>query len=99
MCGILGTINRPFDESVLDLLQHRGPDDSAITREPIGDHLVTLGHRRLSIVDLSPAGRQPMSTSCGKYSLVFNGEIYNHPELRDNGIQYRGHSDTETILY
>lgn len=47
MCGILGTVNRPFGESTLDLLRHRGPDDSAITQSPIGGHLVTLGHRRL----------------------------------------------------
>src|SRR2546422_10035202 len=101
MCGILGTINRPFGNEALDLIQHRGPDDSAIDRSSIGDHLVTLGHRRLSIVDLSPAGRQPMSTAEGKHSIIFNGEIYNHLDLRSrlHGVQYRGHSDTETILY
>src|SRR3979490_3348482 len=100
MCGILGTINRPFGEDTLDLLRHRGPDDSAITRTSIGKHLLTLGHRRLSILDLSPAGRQPMWTPCGKYGIVFNGEIYNHLELRDRTqrLEYRGHSDTETIL-
>jgi hypothetical protein len=63
MCGILGTVNRPFGENVLNLLRHRGPDDSAIAQLSIGGHLVTLGHRRLSILDLSPAGRQPMYTS------------------------------------
>ena len=100
MCGILGTVNRPFGQSALDLLRHRGPDDSAITQRSIGGHLVTLGHRRLSILDPSPAGRQPMWTSCQKYAIVFNGEIYNHLELRDrnHAVQYRGHSDTETIL-
>lgn len=100
MCGILGTVNRPFGEDVLNLIRHRGPDDSAITQTSIASHRLTLGHRRLSIVDLSPAGRQPMWTSCERYAIVFNGEIYNHLELRagTRPIQYRGHSDTETIL-
>src|SRR3977135_3940528 len=101
MCGILGTINLPFGERTLELLRHRGPDDSAIAQSSIGSHLVTLGHRRLSILDLSPAGRQPMWTSSGKYGIVFNGEIYNHLELREqmHAVPYRGHSDTETILH
>src|SRR5882762_2996042 len=101
MCGILGTVNFPFDEQALNLLRHRGPDDSAIAQLPIGNHLLTLGHRRLSILDLSPAGRQPMWTSFRRHGLVFNGEIYNHLELRGrfSPIQYRGHSDTETILH
>jgi asparagine synthase (glutamine-hydrolysing) len=62
---------------------------------------VTLGHRRLSILDLSPAGHQPMWTPCQKYAIVFNGEVYNHLELRDqiHWVKYRGHSDTETILH
>jgi asparagine synthase (glutamine-hydrolysing) len=100
MCGILGTINRPFGQDALHLLRHRGPDDSAISQSSIGGHLLTLGHRRLSILDLSPAGRQPMWTSCQRHAIVFNGEIYNHLELRDaiHPVQYRGHSDTETIL-
>src|SRR6266850_1026939 len=100
MCGILGTVNQPFGENALDLLRHRGPDDSAVTQWSIGGHLVTLGHRRLSILDLSPAGRQPMWTSCRKHAIVFNGEIYNHLDLRNrtHAVQYRGHSDSETIL-
>ena len=62
--------------------------------------MLTLGHRRLSILDLSPVGRQPMSTSCRKYRIVFNSEIYNHLELRGqaHSVHYRGESDTETIL-
>jgi asparagine synthase (glutamine-hydrolysing) len=100
MCGILGTVNRPFNEGLLNLLRHRGPDDSAITRSMVGHHRVTLGHRRLSILDLSPAGQQPMWTPCRQYAIIFNGEIYNHLELRDRTpVQYRGHSDTETILH
>ena len=101
MCGILGTINQPFGEEVLDLLRHRGPDDSCITQSSVGHHLMTLGHRRLSILDLSPAGRQPMWTPGRKHGIVFNGEIYNHLELRERNraTQYRGRSDTETILH
>jgi asparagine synthase (glutamine-hydrolysing) len=100
MCGILGTVDRGFDRRVLDLISHRGPDDSAISECSAGNHLVTLGHRRLSILDLSAAGSQPMWTPCGRYAIVFNGEIYNHMELRDRSrVAYRGHSDTETILH
>jgi asparagine synthase (glutamine-hydrolysing) len=100
MCGILGTVNRPFHEAALDLIRHRGPDDSAISQVSVGGHLLTLGHRRLSIVDLSPAGRQPMWTPDEKHAIVFNGEIYNHRDLRAEirPAEYRGHSDTETIL-
>jgi asparagine synthase (glutamine-hydrolysing) len=99
VCGILGTVNRPVVGEVLDLLRHRGPDDSAIAEWNVGDHIVTFGHRRLSILDPSSAGAQPMSS--GRYSIVFNGEIYNHEELRTRmgGVQYHGHSDTETILH
>jgi asparagine synthase (glutamine-hydrolysing) len=101
MCGILGTIDHPFNESALDLLRHRGPDDGAISRRFIANRVLTLGHRRLSILDLSPAGRQPMWTPCDRFGMVFNGEIYNHLELRaDMGtVLYRGHSDTETLLH
>ncbi len=67
----------------------------------VGEHRVTLGHRRLSIVDISSAGHQPMQSPCGNYSIIYNGEIYNHLELRREvrNVEYRGHSDTETILY
>ena len=91
-----------------DRLYHRGPDDAGIWVDP--DVNLALGHRRLSIVDLSPAGHQPMHSECGRYVLVFNGEIYNHLELRqelnrhvpslsaNKGHAWRGHSDTETLL-
>ena len=103
MCGILGTVNLPFDHSVLDLIQHRGPDDSGMQSFDVGESRVQFGHRRLSIIDLSEAGHQPMISACGNYAIIFNGEIYNHLDLReklsDRNINFRGHSDTETILY
>ena len=101
MCGILGTVNRPFGHEVLDLLSHRGPDDSGIHSKSVGDHLLTLGQRRLAIQDLSSAGHQPMWTSGQRHGIIFNGEIYNHAELRQRilSVPYRGHSDTETLLH
>jgi glutamate synthase domain-containing protein 1 len=87
MCGISGIFDfSPSDrleQSILrmtDTLHHRGPDDSGIWfDQTLG---IALGHRRLSILDLSPAGHQPMHSVCGRYVLVFNGEIYNHLALR-----------------
>lgn len=102
MCGILGSVNFSFDESLLDLIKHRGPDDSGIDVIQTHFHQICLAHRRLSILDLSAAGHQPMFTECGNYALIFNGEIYNHLELRaelPKEINFNGHSDTETILY
>jgi len=79
---------------------HRGPDDSGSWSDPTGR--VALGFRRLSIIDLSPEGHQPMSSSDGRYTVAFNGEIYNFEELRAElgsaGGPYRGHSDTEVLL-
>lgn len=101
MCGILGTVNLPLNDEVLGSIAHRGPDDSGILSLSIGRCRVRLGHRRLSIVDLSPAGAQPMSSPDGLYHLVYNGEVYNHSELRSalGDLAFRGHSDTETILH
>ncbi len=102
MCGILGTINRPFGPASLDLLRHRGPDNGGEETITVGRHLVQLGQRRLAIVDLSAAGHQPMVSEDGRYSLIYNGELYNHQDLRAKlpaTIAYRGHSDTETMLY
>ena len=102
MCGILGSVNIPFSEDILDLIAHRGPDDFGIERFHSGEHEVHFGHRRLSIVDLSPAGHQPMVSPCGNYVLIFNGEIYNHQELRQRlpkSLEFKGHSDSETLLY
>lgn len=101
MCGILGTINLPFDEALLDLIGHRGPDERGVLSRRVGSHDVQFGHCRLSIVDLSASGRQPMETPDGRHLLIFNGEIYNHLDLRrDLGpLAYRGHCDTETVLH
>lgn len=102
MCGILGTINVQIEEAVLSLIKHRGPDDFGINSFSVNNQTIHFGQRRLSIIDLSPAGHQPMVSNCGNYAIIFNGEIYNHLDLRaklPKDIVYRGHSDTETILY
>ena len=83
-----------------DALVHRGPDASGVWVDASCG--IALGHRRLSIVDLSPLGMQPMESSSGRYWIVFNGEIYNYRALRHllqaRGAEFRGHSDTEVLL-
>ncbi len=83
---------------MLARIDHRGPDDEGLWIEGP----VALGHRRLSIVDLSPLGHQPMVSATGRYVVAFNGEIYNHAELRAvlarSGTPFKGHSDTEVLL-
>lgn len=107
MCGIAGTLaaGRGGEDHLwrmIACINHRGPDDCGIWFDP--DCGAGLAHARLSIIDLSPAGHQPMTSVSGRYVLVFNGEIYNHlllrAELTKSGrlLAYRGHSDTETIL-
>lgn len=104
MCGLVGVFNhRGHDVSALlsemiHAIRYRGPDDSGVWCDPsIG---FGLGHARLSILDLSSAGHQPMLSASGRYILVFNGEIYNHLEIREQlgRLSWRGHSDTETLL-
>ena len=83
-------------------LAHRGPDDAGVWLDPGAG--AALAHRRLAVVDRSPAGHQPMRSASGQRVIVFNGEIYNHQDLRRRldadrqGISWRGHSDTETLL-
>ena len=107
MCGIAGILlQKPSNHitsqliKMTDSISHRGPDDSGLWT----DDLIGLGHRRLSILDLSSHGAQPMKSSCGRYILIYNGEIYNHLNLRieleKKGLAplWRGQSDTETLL-
>ena len=102
MCGFAGVYARTPSEDSLRLMGqaivHRGPDDSGIWIDP--EAAMGLVHRRLSIIDLSPAGHQPMVSACGRYVIAFNGEIYNHSGLRQalEHLSWRGHSDTETLL-
>ncbi|MEJ2673189.1 MAG: asparagine synthase (glutamine-hydrolyzing) [Deltaproteobacteria bacterium] len=106
MCGIVGIASR-FAISKPDLLKamrdtmgHRGPDDQGVWYTP--DRRVGLAHRRLAIIDLSPAGHQPMLDASGRLCITFNGEIYNYQELRREleglGHRFRTASDTEVIL-
>jgi asparagine synthase (glutamine-hydrolysing) len=99
MCGIAGTVNIDLNEKTLEAIAHRGPDDFGISKHTFGNDVITLGHRRLSIVDLSPAGHQPMRSADYNVEIVFNGEIYNHDSLRQEltDISFMGHSDTETM--
>jgi asparagine synthase (glutamine-hydrolysing) len=101
MSGILGSVNVVLVEEHLNAIKHRGPDSKGLVDVVQSSHKVYLGHTRLSIQDLSESGSQPMWSSCGNYCIVFNGEVYNHKELRATlgDIVFKGYSDTETILY
>ena len=107
MCGIAGFCNSRIDRRALiramtDRMRHRGPDAEGFWFDDQSGW--TLGHRRLSILDLSSAGSQPMLSASGRYVLSYNGEIYNASELRDMLLDegcvsdFRGHSDTEILL-
>jgi asparagine synthase (glutamine-hydrolysing) len=109
MCGIAGIYSFAENFSPIKLEPLHGMMDQMIARGPdaLGDWLskdmrVGLGHRRLSIIDLTESGNQPMGSYDGRYQIVFNGEIYNYLELRHDllarGIQFHGHSDTEVVL-
>ncbi|ACJ01368.1 asparagine synthase (glutamine-hydrolyzing) [Rhodospirillum centenum] len=88
-------------EAITDAMAARGPDGQGVWRHP--DGRIGMGHRRLAIIDLSDAGRQPMASADGRLHLVFNGEIYNHQDLRaeliDAGVVLRSRSDTEVLLH
>lgn len=109
MCGILGAwwINESEDTTLrvkngLRLLQHRGPNDKGFEAFNLLDGELVLGHTRLSIIDLSSSGHQPMHSENGRYSIVFNGEIYNYIELKKQlmslGYQFISNTDTEVLL-
>ena len=100
MCGILGCINFKYVPESLSSISHRGPDGHDSKHFTVNGHQLTLAHRRLSIVDVSDNGKQPMQTADGISCIVFNGEIYNHETLKPfiKEKNFRGHSDTETIL-
>jgi asparagine synthase (glutamine-hydrolysing) len=101
MCGILGSVNIDFEPSLLSTIAHRGPDSKGVNRCRVNDNQVIFAQTRLAILDLSETGNQPMESHCCNYMITFNGEIYNHLELRERlpEISFKGHSDTETILY
>ncbi|MDV3253784.1 asparagine synthase (glutamine-hydrolyzing) [Devosia sp. BK] len=111
MCGIAGylgksqSLDEPSEDTLLrmaEAISSRGPDDMGVWADDEGR--IGLAHRRLSIVDLSPAGHQPMQSASGRFVMVYNGEIYNHSDIRimldQDGLapSWRGHSDTETAL-
>ena len=122
MCGLAGFLNlnggfhgdsaRNAAVAMASALRHRGPDDDGVWLDEQAG--IVLSHRRLAILDLSPEGRQPMVSTCGRYAIAFNGEIYNHADIRreleippspqpspargEGEIRWRGHSDTETML-
>ncbi len=107
MCGICGfASSRPISRDSLNamngLLLHRGPDDGGVFTTTIRERHFGLAHRRLSVLDLSDSGRQPMQTEDGAYILVFNGEIYNYESIRREleaaGEVFRSRSDTEVLL-
>ncbi len=110
MCGILGFFDgknsltrdaaRQAGAAMIQTMAHRGPDDEGIWHDPAAPML--LAHRRLSILDLSPLGHQPMESATGRYVITFNGEIYNFQDLQKDlektGAKFRGRSDTEVML-
>jgi asparagine synthase (glutamine-hydrolysing) len=103
MCGIFGAVWVPAEqvdvEAALEAIAHRGPDASGVWRR---GSTIVLGHRRLAILDLTPNGAQPMASEDGETVVVFNGEIYNHHDLRQElstlGHRFRSRSDTEVIV-
>ena len=118
MCGIVGVVSTKYLSELennvrrmINTLKHRGPDDMGVWSD--SKFGVSFGHSRLSIIDISVTGHQPMFSSCGRYVIIFNGEIYNHSSLRieldkrsgpttinenHNQSRWRGHSDTETLV-
>ncbi|SHN65866.1 Glutamine amidotransferase domain-containing protein [Butyrivibrio hungatei DSM 14810] len=106
MCGICGLVTKKnisgecFDRMV-DALEHREPDDRGVWSTTSTGWSVRMGHRRLSIIDCSANGHQPMIDETGRYIIIFNGEIYNHVELKRDlkDFSFISTSDTEVLLY
>ena len=112
MCGLAGFVDsrgggqqaglEALASRMAEALRHRGPDDHGVWADP--DAGIALGHQRLSILDLSPAGHQPMFSPSGRFVIVYNGEIYNCEQLREELLRerpellFRGYSDTEVML-
>ena len=109
MCSIFGCLN--YNNNILSLekfqqanklMYRRGPDHSDIKEYFLNDKVLRLGHNRLSILDLSSNGNQPMISSSKRFSIIFNGEIYNHLDLRKEqcfaNYKWKGTSDTETLI-
>jgi asparagine synthase (glutamine-hydrolysing) len=104
ICGVAGQADESLMRAMLARIAHRGPDDEGIYITKTADgQQVGLGHRRLSIIDLSPAGHEPMSDASGKVWLTYNGEIYNFKSLRREleacGHRFRSDSDAEVVIY
>jgi asparagine synthase (glutamine-hydrolysing) len=104
MCGIAGSVGLECERlpEALERIRHRGPDGSGLWQGQLGDARAGLAHARLAVIDLSPAGQQPMATADEQIRIVYNGEIYNSPALRSElealGHRFQSHSDTEVIL-
>lgn len=109
MCGILGAFHGRHDAGLdrridagMHAIRHRGPDARGVETHAVAGGVVHLGHARLSIIDLTEGGRQPMHSGDGRYAIVFNGEIYNYKELREElrarGCSFSSDSDTEVLL-
>jgi len=100
MCGIIGSINSAENlDKAIASLNHRGPDSFGQERFEVQGKTVQLAHTRLAILDLSPAGHQPMQSNNQRWWVSFNGEIYNHLDLRKElNCEFKGHSDTETLV-
>jgi asparagine synthase (glutamine-hydrolysing) len=109
MCGIYGYVGRDADlaspdtlEKAVEALWHRGPDDRGTFRDASGAVVCGFAHTRLAIIDLSAGGHQPRTTEDGRYTIVYNGEIYNHVSLRGEleglGVRFTTSSDTEVLL-
>ena len=104
MCGIVGISGIQVSDSdfarVLNMQQHRGPDSKGVYKSD--DQLLTIGHNRLSIIDLSENGNQPLLSQDGRYVIIFNGEVYNFKDIRkslETEFKFRTNTDTEVVLY